>query len=140
MDKQEIERIVNTYGDGLLRLGYSYFKNTADAEDACQTSFIKIIKHGKNFENKRQEKTFVYKVMANTCKDMLRNPWRKSFSLEHAGEIEEPEERQDSVIYGVNQLETKYRTIIYLYYYEGYKADEIGKILKIPQSTVYTRL
>ena len=40
----------------------------------------------------------------------------------------------------VNQLPPHYRAVIYLYYYEGYQASEIGGILGIPTATVHTRL
>ena len=40
----------------------------------------------------------------------------------------------------VNDLPAHYRTVIYLYYYEGYQAAEIGKILGVPTATVHTRL
>ena len=40
----------------------------------------------------------------------------------------------------VNELPAGYRTVIYLFYYEGYQAAEIGKILGVPTATVHTRL
>ena len=38
------------------------------------------------------------------------------------------------------QLPEKYSEILYLYYYEGYKAKEISKLLHINESTIQTRL
>ncbi len=40
----------------------------------------------------------------------------------------------------VNELPDNYRTVIYLHYYEGYQASEIGKILGVPTATIHTRL
>ena len=40
----------------------------------------------------------------------------------------------------VNRLPAHYRAVIYLFYYEGYQASEIGEILVIPTATVHTRL
>ena len=40
----------------------------------------------------------------------------------------------------VEALPVHYRAVIYLYYYEGYQAAEIGKIPGIPTATVHTRL
>ena len=40
----------------------------------------------------------------------------------------------------VNALPPHYRAVIYLYYYEGYQAAEIGRILGVPTATVHTRL
>ena len=44
------------------------------------------------------------------------------------------------VLAAVNRLPARYRTVLYLYYYEGYQAAEIGRILGIPTATVNTRL
>ena len=51
----------------------------------------------------------------------------------------ETKERND-IYYAVQELPLKYRTIIHLYYYEGYKINEISKILNINDNTIKSRL
>ena len=46
----------------------------------------------------------------------------------------------NSMLAAVNSLPPHYRAVIYLFYYEGYQAAEIGKILGVPTATVHTRL
>lgn len=53
-------------------------------------------------------------------------------------EFETPQHR--SLVQEVLQLPDKYRTVIHLYYYEGYTAAEIAKILDISDSNVRARL
>ena len=55
-------------------------------------------------------------------------------------EVPAPEAEDGSVLAAVNELPANYRTVIYLFYYEGYQASEIGKILGVPTATVHTRL
>ena len=55
-------------------------------------------------------------------------------------EVPAPEAEDRSVLAAVNQLPAHYRAVIYLFYYEGYDAREIGQILGIPTATVHTRL
>lgn len=55
-------------------------------------------------------------------------------------EVPAPEAEDGSVLAAVNQLPAHYRAVIYLFYYEGYDAREIGQILGIPAATVHTRL
>ena len=55
-------------------------------------------------------------------------------------EVPAPEAEDGSVLAAVNCLPSHYRAVIYLYYYEGYQAAEIGKILGVPTATVHTRL
>ena len=55
-------------------------------------------------------------------------------------EVPAPEAEDGSVLAAVNELPAHYRAVIYLFYYEGYDAREIGQILGIPTVTVHTRL
>ena len=51
-----------------------------------------------------------------------------------------PQEEEGSLLAAVNLLPPKYRTVIYLYYYEGYRAKEIAQLLGESPATVSTRL
>ena len=51
----------------------------------------------------------------------------------------ETQERSD-IYFAVLKLPKKYRTIIHLYYYEGYKINEIAEILRINENTVKSQL
>ena len=44
------------------------------------------------------------------------------------------------VLEAVLTLPQKYRDVVYLYYYEGYGAEEIGQLLRKSVNTVYTWL
>ena len=50
------------------------------------------------------------------------------------------EAESQNVLETVMSLSVKERTVIYLYYYEGYSAEEIGRILKITASAVRSRM
>ena len=138
---REAERLVGAYADAILRLSYTYLKNTQDAQDICQTVFVKLLAEPREFESAEHERAYVLRMAANACKDLLKSPWRKrTCGLEAVLEVPAPEAGDGSVLAAVNQLPAHYRTAIYLFYYEGYQAAEIGKILGIPTATVHTRL
>lgn len=141
VESKYIEYLVETYADQILRLSYSYLGNIEDAKDVCQTVFIKFVTKDYVFQDQNHEKAFIYRVTANACKDLLRTPWKKRMcALEHCGEITVPETEENDIFWAVEQLDGKYRILIYLYYYEGYKACEIAEILRIPTATVHTRM
>ena len=54
--------------------------------------------------------------------------------------IPAPEAEDGSLLAAVDLLPPKYRAVIYLYYYEGYAAKEIGALLGLPTATVNTQL
>ena len=43
LDRQEAERLAETYADLILRLAYTYLNHTQDAQDICQTVFLKLL-------------------------------------------------------------------------------------------------
>lgn len=123
--------------DMVYRLCYAYLKNSADAEDAVQNTFIRLMQSGKCFESTEHEKAWLIVTAGNLCRDQLRHWWRKRASLEEwdgAGEVNEPE--PDETLEAVLALPGNYRAEIYLYYYEGYTGAEIAELLKKPPSTV----
>lgn len=145
MDRTELnqnaERLANTYADAILRLSYAYLKNTCDAQDICQTVFVSLLTEPRTFQSPEHERAYILRMAANACKDLLKSSWRKrTCGLDRGLEIPAPETSDGSVLAAVNQLPSHYRAVIYLYYYEGYQASEIGEILEIPIGTVHTRL
>lgn len=138
---QQAERLANAYADAILRLSYTYLKNTCDAQDICQTVFVKLLTEPREFESAEHERAYVLRMAANACKDLLKSPWRKrTCGLETVLEVPAPEAGDGSVLSAVNGLPANYRIVIYLFYYEGYQAAEIGKILGVPTATIHTRL
>ncbi|NEW06338.1 sigma-70 family RNA polymerase sigma factor [Paenibacillus sp. SYP-B3998] len=130
--------LVNKYADMVLRLAFTYLGNQADAQDACQDVFIKLFKHQRHFNDGEHEKAWIIRVTINTCKDIIRSPWKKWFSsIEYL-----PNNHTESidVVSFVVTLPRKYRMVIHLYYYEGYKTTEISEILNIKESTIRTQL
>ncbi|MDO4174615.1 MAG: sigma-70 family RNA polymerase sigma factor [Eubacteriales bacterium] len=141
IDTQRAEYLANTYADMILRLSYTYLNNTHDAQDICQTVFVKLLTHPQAFESKSHEKAYIMRMTANACKDILKSPWRrKTCGLEVIADVPAPEAEDGSVLAAVNTLPARYRSVIYLHYYEGYQASEIAEILGIPTATVHTRL
>ena len=83
------------------------------------------------------ERAYILRMAVNACKDLLKSPWRqRSESLDEGLQVPAPEAADGSVLEAVEQLPPLYRAVIYLFYYEGYQAAEIGKILGLPTATV----
>lgn len=148
MSDEKLSYLIDQYGNAILRLAYSYLKNQYDAEDVCQSVFVKLYTLEKDFEDASHEKAFLLHITANLCKDMLKSAWKKknigSAELERLGESTHKTQfsiiEEDEVLELVNGLAEKYRTVLYLYYYEGYQIKEVAKILGIKTPTVKTRL
>ena len=141
LTRQEAERLVNTYADLILRLSYTYLKNTHDAQDICQTVFLKLIERRPAFASSEHEKAWIIRTTINACKDHLKSHWRKTtVPIEAAQHVPAPAAEPGSILASVNLLPPKYRAVIYLHYYEGYTAPEIAQLLGRLPSTVNTQL
>ena len=140
-ENDQAEYLVETYADAILRLSYTYLKNTHDAQDVCQTVFVKLLTEPREFESREHEKAWILRTAANVCKDLLKSPWRqRRCDLDACAEVAAPEAPDGSVWEAVSALPPHYRAVIHLHYYEGYQAREIADILGIPLGTVHTRL
>lgn len=140
-ERGQAERLVHTYADLILRLSYTYLKSTHDAEDICQTVFLKYLTSAPSFESIEHEKAWILRTAANACKDVLKSAWwTRVCGIEACAEIALPEMPEDSIFAVVQTLPDKYRMPIYLHYYEGYQIREIAEILGERASTINTRL
>lgn len=146
---EQIAQLYDTYGDMLFRLAYSIMLNQADAEDAVQDIFIKIIGKIPEFTSSSQEKAWITKVLANHCKDMLRKRKLRLYTpleevLEQSGHglsVPGPEDNGGTELFQmVLSLGEKYREPLILHYFEGFSVEEVSEILSIGQSAVKMRL
>nr|WP_178710030.1 sigma-70 family RNA polymerase sigma factor [uncultured Blautia sp.] len=139
-NEQEVNRAVEEYSDMIRRLCMIHLKNYADTEDIFQTVFLKYVLSSVVFENKEHEKAWFIRVTINACKDLLKSFFRSRITsldeiLEQAADMQE---ENKEVLEAVLSLPSKYRDVVYLHYYEGYTAPEIGRLLKKTVNTVYT--
>lgn len=140
-DKAEAERLVYTYSDLILRLSYTYLKSTHDAEDICQTVFLKLLTSGQTFASPAHEKAWIIRTTANACKDALRSTFRRrTVALEAAAATAAPEAPDSAVLEAVMALPENYREAVYLHYFEGYSVREIAGLLGRSEAVVTAHL
>lgn len=140
--EQEVISAIDRHGDTVRRLCLLYLKNYADTEDIFQTVFLKYAQRSAAFISPEHEKAWFIRVTINGCKDILKSCFRtKTVSLEEALPLTVPiaQEHRD-VLEQVLALPQKYKEVVFLHYYEGYSAPEIGRILRKNTNTVYTLL
>lgn len=138
----DIEGIFNRHMKTVYRLCYSYFGSAADAEDATQSVFMKLVDKPRAFNDEEHERAWLLVAAANHCKDVLKSAHRKrvvDMPDELPDSAPQPEDDAD-LLQAVLALPDKYKDCVYLYYYEGYSTDEIADMTDTPPSTVRNRL
>ena len=138
----EVNRVIEEYADTVKRVCFLYLKNHTDTEDIFQKVFLKYALSSAVFENPEHEKAWFIRVSINECKDLLKSFFkRRTVPLEAFKEQMHTENNEHlEVMEAVLKLPPKYRNVIYLHYYEGYTAPQIGEILSKNVNTVYTLL
>lgn len=133
---------MDRHADMVRRLCLIHLKNQADSEDVFQTVFMKYVLSSVAFENEEHEKAWFIRVTINACRDLLRSFFRsRTVPLEELIELpaDTPSDTRE-VLGAVLELPEKYRDVVYLHYFEGYTAVEIGRMTKKNVNTVYSLL
>ena len=126
------------YMDTVLRVALHHTRTEADAEDVTQEVFEKLLVSGKSFRDGEHLKAWLIRVTLNRCKNLSRAQRWEAGELPEGLSVPPPE--PSSVLDEVRALPEHYRSAIYLYYYEGYTATEIGKLMGRSVGTVLSWL
>jgi len=142
MERSEFYRLAERHKDMIFRIALGYFGNIPDAEDAVQEVLVKLYTAPRPFQNDEHVRYWLIRVTINLCKNALRSPWRrKRVSLDElSAAIQFQEPAQSDLFLTVMSLPEKYRTVLYLFYYEDCSVKDIALLLDLSQSAVTTRL
>lgn len=133
------EAIIKNYSKTVYKIAYSIVQDKNDADDIFQTVFLKYIRKHPRFNNESHEKAWFIRVTVNTAKSYVSQAWYKNTQALDEQIIYAQDEKPD-LEFALKQLNPRDRAIIYLFYYEGYKTEEIAKIMKMTSAAVRTAL
>lgn len=142
MTDQEFAACAGQYLDMVYRIALNYFgPRRQDAEDAAQNAMLRLCRTEAPFEGEEHLRRWLVRVTLNECRRLGASPWRRrTVPLESCPEPVFPDPGQQSLFREVMALPGKYRVPLYLYYYEGYSVEEVGRLMDLKPSTVQTRL
>lgn len=114
-----------------------FYGNASDAEDAVQATFLKLMKDETRFRSTEHERAWLIVTAGNVCKDMRKSGWRTLVELdEDALLLRQAGPGPDETLQSVMALPGKYKTAVFLHYYEGYSAKEIARCMGKAEPTV----
>lgn len=126
------------YKDPVYRLALSMTGSPADAEDVCQTVFLKLLEKQPELPPEK-ERAWLLQVAANECRSLWRTLRRRpTVPLDEAFDLAAPE--REPLLRQVMELPHKDQAVLYLHYYEGFSTREVGDMLRLSQSAVTIRL
>lgn len=145
INEEIISRLINQYGNSILRMCYMYLKDYQLAEDVTQETFLQVYEKYETFENRSSEKTWITRIAINRCKNCMRTHWFKRVSIDTIPEIPESDSYdrildKNAISLEIMKLPQKYKEVILLYYYQELSVKEIAFILNQKETTILQRL
>lgn len=146
-DSQAQKELYTRYSSVLYAICLRYSRNTENAKDLLQESFIKVFDGLKYFRFEGSFEGWAKRVAVNTCLDFNKKLKNEPFNedlTEHVqiGENEKITNKLQAqdLIALLQKLPTGYRTVFNLYAIEGFSHLDIAKNLGISESTSKTQL
>ena len=137
---RQVERLLDRYGQSVLRLSYAYLHNMSDAEEILQDTLVQFLKTSPVFDSQDHEKAWLLRVASNLCKNRLIYDRRRR--ADPLSETLAQEDRPDlSFVWeAVKALPVHQREVVHLFYHEGFATAEIARIVGRKESTVRSDL
>ena len=139
MLSDRLENLINEHAGALYRAALSVTGNVHDAEDAVQDAYLKYLEKSPRFTDAGSAKAWLIRVTVNAALDRVRE--RKRHPTEELLDVyPAPDERTENIMSTILDLPANERAAVHLFYYEGYRTDEIAKILKCRPGTARSYL
>lgn len=158
-DERSFELLITQCKTKAYNIALRYLRNEEDAMDALQESFIKIYRHLDSFKEGSKFETWVYRIVVNTCNDMLR---KSSGALaesivrsdedekEYTLELPDPEpgpqesllrrEQAEQILAAMERLKPEQKEAIILRDIQGFSYEEISGMVNCSIGTVKSRI
>lgn len=145
--KKRCAEAMRAHGDAVYRLAFARCRNTADAEDIFQTTFLRFYASHISFGNPEHEKAWLLRVCINACKDLQKSSWRTKvsampdeFDAPDTSARKEATPQEEALDEAMQRLSPEQRTVVHLHYFEGFSTGETAQMLGMRSATVRSHL
>ena len=158
MEKEQLAQIIAAYGPDILRFCRITAGSSVEGDELYQDTMLVLLERQNDLDGSQNVKSYAISVVVKLWKNKQRKIARRmrlvsQESLEEVtqrgiqpGKIPSPEEgllqksQAEALREMIRQLPQRYRLPLQLYYSADLPVKEIAKLMKLPESTVKTRL
>ena len=141
ISEETVRSVIGRYGDMVMRIAYQNTRDRAESEDIVQEVFLALFLRPLP-KSEEHLKAWLIRVTINKSRNVLKAARRKVLPLDERiappSSWERPSEAE--VLEALFALPFDERNALYLFYYEGYSAKEIGKLLRRSENAIYILL
>ena len=145
--KRRCAEAMRVHGDAVYRLAFARCRNTADAEDIFQTTFLRFYASRTLFKNAEHEKAWLLRVCINACKDLQKSAWHMKvsampdeFDVPDMNTRKDATPQEEALDEAMQGLSPEQRTVVHLHYFEGFSTSEVAQMLGIRPATARSHL
>ncbi|WP_416197400.1 MAG: RNA polymerase sigma-70 factor, ECF subfamily [Sporanaerobacter sp.] len=134
-NEQAFEEFVIKYREEATKFAISILKDYHTAEDIVQDSFATFFVYRERLKSYNTSKAYLFSIIHNKAVDYIRKNKRNVILDINAISTFSPEEqiidkeRRDSLIKSFNNLNEKYKKVLYLYAFQEMSYKEISQVL-----------
>ena len=152
-DEETLAALVSEYAGTLYRVSFSVLRTAADAEDAVQEAFLRVLRHRDTLDEVRDRRVWLIRIVWNIVLDRKRRAKTRPETDDVAelarvlpAEGLSAEDRAAAaqhhaqVLACVETLPAKEREVLMLSAFEELTSVEIAQVLGITESSVRSRL
>ncbi|MBF4487449.1 MULTISPECIES: RNA polymerase sigma factor [unclassified Flavobacterium] len=144
-NRQAQQQIYSRFSSKMLSVCRQYVKDIQLAEDVMITAFMKVFTNLNKFEHKGSFEGWVRRIMVNECISYLRVQKKVKFVedevyIEESFNATQSQFSIDQIQFLIDALPDGYKMVFNLYAIEGYKHNEIAKMLGINEGTSKSQL
>ncbi|SDA29850.1 RNA polymerase sigma-70 factor, ECF subfamily [Ruminococcus sp. YE71] len=140
----DLTRVIERYRELIYGLALAETNCRADADDVYQEVFLLYYTKDLVFEDEKARRSWLIRACINISRTCNKSSWYRKRSDDDLDSI--PDERscrtpaQQELWEAVKSLKPKYRTAVYMYYFENIPSAEIAETLGISEDALRTRL
>ena len=152
-EEATVAALVDQYAGTLYRVAFSVLRNAADAEDAVQEAFVRVLRHRDTLDEVRDRRVWLIRIVWNIVLDRKRRAKTRPETDDvselarvlpctglSAEEIASAAQHHAHVLACVEQLPANERQVLMLSAFEELTSVEIASVLGITESSVRSRL
>ncbi len=152
-DDEALAALVSQYAGILYRVAFSVLRNSADAEDAVQEAFLRVLRHRDTLDEVRDQRVWLIRIVWNIVLDRKRRAKTRPETDDvaelarvlpsqglTAEEMASAAQHHAHVLGCIEQLPAKERQVLMLSAFEELSSVEIASVLGITESSVRSRL
>lgn len=152
-EESALTALVDQYAGTLYRVAFSVLRNPADAEDAVQETFLRVLRHRHNLDEVRDQRVWLIRIVWNIVLDRKRRAKTRPETDDvadlarvlpsnglSAEQVAAAAQHHNQVLACVDKLPTKERQVLMLSAFEELNSVEIAGVLGITESSVRSRL